>query len=206
MKVRVQEENINTKKYFEEYYRNPKWREGGDGMDTRIAQSLELIEKPSKRVLDVGCSDGTFGKLYLKKFPQAEMWGIDIAQSACDIAMGNCPQGKYLASSCYELPFVDDFFDLVYCAEMLEHVEFPEEAIAEMYRVLMPKGTLIITTPNETADDYIEHLWKWDTEGVRLMIESRMNKNIVTESGLKIVEEHPSFHNGHIMYLKAIKQ
>lgn len=46
------------------------------------------------------------------------------------------------------LPYVDNRFSLVTCAETIEHLERYREAIREIYRVLKPGGIAIITTPN----------------------------------------------------------
>jgi len=47
----------------------------------------------------------------------------------------------------YSLPFDTGFFDAVLCTEVLEHLTWPEEAIAELSRVLKPNGTLCLTAP-----------------------------------------------------------
>jgi SAM-dependent methyltransferase len=47
-----------------------------------------------------------------------------------------------------KIPFSDGYFDLVTCTEVIEHLEHYRESIREMYRVLKPGGTLVITTPN----------------------------------------------------------
>lgn len=203
MKIRVHKDNINTKEYLERMYSNPRWRDGWDGADVRLSQAMGLIDESYPKHLDVGCADGTFTKYYLEKFPETEGYGLDLSENIINIAKNNCPEGHFEAGDAYALPYLDDTFDLVHSAEMLEHLEFPEKAIKEMYRVLKKGGTLIITTPNEKADEYEEHLWKWDTEGVRLMLESKMDKTKL--KGFNIIEEHPSFHNGHIMYIKAVK-
>jgi SAM-dependent methyltransferase len=44
------------------------------------------------------------------------------------------------------LPVRDAAFDVVLCTEMLEHVPEPQQAIDEMWRVLKPGGTLVLTT------------------------------------------------------------
>ena len=203
MKIRVHEENINTKNHFEEYYSRPDWRQGWDGADVRLSQTMQLIDDRFAKHLDVGCADGTFTKNYLKKFPDTKGYGIDISEVVCDLAKANCPEGTFIPADCYTLPFPDDEFDLVHCAEMIEHVDYPEQAIAEMYRVLKPGGTIIITTPNQNAAEYEEHLWKWDANGVRLMLGTHMSKDKL--EGFKNIEEFPSFHNGHIMYLRGVK-
>jgi ubiquinone/menaquinone biosynthesis C-methylase UbiE len=47
-----------------------------------------------------------------------------------------------------DLPYGDASFDLVTCTEVVEHLEHYRKTIREMYRVLKPSGTLVVTTPN----------------------------------------------------------
>jgi ubiquinone/menaquinone biosynthesis C-methylase UbiE len=44
------------------------------------------------------------------------------------------------------LPCEDNSFDIILCTEVLEHVQDPRRAIAEMHRVLRPGGRLVLTT------------------------------------------------------------
>jgi SAM-dependent methyltransferase len=46
------------------------------------------------------------------------------------------------------LPFADDTFDVAFCLEVMEHLFDPEAALREARRVIVPHGSLIITTPN----------------------------------------------------------
>lgn len=46
------------------------------------------------------------------------------------------------------LPYADATFDLVTCTEVIEHLENYRYTIREMFRVLRPGGTLVVTTPN----------------------------------------------------------
>jgi ubiquinone/menaquinone biosynthesis C-methylase UbiE len=45
------------------------------------------------------------------------------------------------------LPLADSSFDLVLCAETLEHVRDAQLLLSEVRRVLRPGGTLALTTP-----------------------------------------------------------
>lgn len=45
------------------------------------------------------------------------------------------------------IPVSEESFDLVLCTEVLEHVPYPERAVAELARILKPGGTLVITAP-----------------------------------------------------------
>lgn len=204
MKIRVVDKNINTKKHFEEYYSQPDWRNGWDSADARLRQAMNLINELYEKHLDIGCADGTFTRYYLEKFPDTEGYGLDISEEVIKQALLKSPQIHFVPGDVYALPFKSDFFDMVHSAEVLEHLEEPKKAISEVYRVLKKGGAFILTVPNEQASDYEEHLWKWDLDGVRLMIKSVMSKNKL--SGFEIVEEHPNFFNGHVMYLKCIKK
>jgi SAM-dependent methyltransferase len=47
----------------------------------------------------------------------------------------------------FYLPFTDQSFQAVICAELLEHVQNPVEILREVFRVLCPDGSLLITVP-----------------------------------------------------------
>lgn len=52
----------------------------------------------------------------------------------------------HLRGDAHTLPFADDSFDTVLCTEVLEHLVEPQRAIDEIFRVLKPGGTLLLTT------------------------------------------------------------
>ena len=75
----------------------------------------------------------------------------------------------------HTLPFSDNTFEFILCAEVLEHLHTPHQAIAEMGRVLKPGGMLILTTRfvfpiHDAPHDYfrytkygLQHLFKgWE--------------------------------------------
>lgn len=45
------------------------------------------------------------------------------------------------------IPFEDDYFDLIYCSHVLEHVPDDRKAMSELSRVLKPGGTALILVP-----------------------------------------------------------
>ena len=49
----------------------------------------------------------------------------------------------------FELPFQDNYYDLILCNHVLEHIPEDQKAMQEMYRVLKPGGTLIAQVPLE---------------------------------------------------------
>jgi ubiquinone/menaquinone biosynthesis C-methylase UbiE len=48
----------------------------------------------------------------------------------------------------YQLPFEENFFDLIICSEVLEHLDDYHAAIDEIYRVLKPQGKFLPSVPS----------------------------------------------------------
>ena len=46
-----------------------------------------------------------------------------------------------------DIPYEDNYFDLIYCSHILEHVPDDRKAMRELYRVLKPGGTALILVP-----------------------------------------------------------
>jgi SAM-dependent methyltransferase len=53
-----------------------------------------------------------------------------------------------LHGSLYELPFADSSLDLITCRMVVEHLDQPKKAFAEIARALRPGGAVIVITPN----------------------------------------------------------
>lgn len=111
------------------------------------------------RILDVGCGLGgdlfLFNLMWGKKYC-LELVGIDINSEG--IHLLNYYRGKrgiknlaFLLGNAQVLPFKERTFDLVLCSEVLEHLPEPEKAINEIRRVLVSRGSVIITTPNGSS-------------------------------------------------------
>lgn len=49
------------------------------------------------------------------------------------------------------LPFDSESFDLIWCSEVIEHLQDPAFVMSELRRVTKPGGTLVLTTPNSYA-------------------------------------------------------
>ena len=99
-----------------------------------------LGEDKNKKIVDVGCGCG----FVLKKISDAgykNISGIDIAPS------GKYDTIKIDAGNIEQLPFPDNYFDVVICSHTLEHVLDLPKAISELKRV--GKEKLIITVPRQ---------------------------------------------------------
>ena len=93
------------------------------------------------KVLDVGCGEMPFR---FALTGDVQYTGIDVA--AAD-SFGMTRDGSIQLFDGRQIPFPDDYFHHVLCTEVLEHAEYPEMLMAEVYRVLKPGGSLILTVP-----------------------------------------------------------
>lgn len=131
------------------------------------------------RVLDAGC--GT--KPYIHLFTNAsEYIGMDIEVS------GNHDSKKHI-DVFYDgntFPFKNAEMDYVFTSETLEHVFNPEKFLSEIYRVMKPNATLLITCPFVCPEHEVPYDFARYT--------SFAMKHLLNNHGFEIVEEKKSSH------------
>jgi SAM-dependent methyltransferase len=99
----------------------------------------------AERALDLGCGDGRLGTA----LDARRLVAADTSTVALERARGRLGPDAELVElePDAELPLEDSQFDLVLCAETLEHVRDVQLLLSEARRVLRPGGTLAVTTP-----------------------------------------------------------
>ena len=106
----------------------------------RLQKTLSLIPEDVHSILDVGCGDGAF----VNNLP--EYYRV-MAVDRCRTAMQYVAKPKFYASIEY-LPFKNNSFDLVVCAEVIEHLPYDvyKKGLTELQRVA--RKYIIISVPN----------------------------------------------------------
>ena len=100
--------------------------------------------------LDLGCGDGLLSGLLRAR----ELTLADVSAVALERAARRVPTATVVElSPDAPLPFAESTFDLVLCAETLEHVRDLQLLLSEARRVLRPGGALAITTPSHGRAD-----------------------------------------------------
>jgi ubiquinone/menaquinone biosynthesis C-methylase UbiE len=127
-------------------------------IDPRIYDVKLLLEHlgdlSGKRALDVGCGKGRFARIFQERYPDAEIWGLDISEEM----LKHVPAGIHTrAGSMTALPFEDGWFDAAYATESLEHAVEIDVAVGEICRVVKPGGAIAIIDKN------VEHFGKLKT-------------------------------------------
>jgi len=107
------------------------------------------MSKPAKRVLDFGSGSGVFLYSLSKNFE--EVYGLDVATKSMEHIKNkfNLSNLTLIQNDGEILPFKDNFFDIIYAADVLEHIENPDKIYLELQRVIRPGGCLIVSGPTE---------------------------------------------------------
>jgi SAM-dependent methyltransferase len=105
---------------------------------------LERRSEPSLRLLDAGCGSGGI-LTHLQRRGRAV--GVDVSLDA--LAFGRTRGVAAARASVLRLPFQDACFDVVTSFDVLYHrwVEDDALAVAELARVLRPRGLLLVRVP-----------------------------------------------------------
>lgn len=117
---------------------------------------------PKQKVLDVGSGRGNF--LVECASRGMDIVGLELNPEYIQIARQKASQANIKINVqqglAENLPFPDNTFDFINCAEVLEHVLNPEKVLAEIHRVLKPGGKCYMSVHNRFGVyDYHYHLW-----------------------------------------------
>ncbi len=120
-------------------------------------------------VLDMACGDGTYTRLLAERVaPYGTITGVDISPAYLQIAQAHahhaqeCERIRFQQGDIARLPFADNSFDLVWCAQSLYTLPDPMSALGELRRVTRAGGTVAIF-----ENDLLHHLilpWPVDLE------------------------------------------
>jgi 2-polyprenyl-3-methyl-5-hydroxy-6-metoxy-1,4-benzoquinol methylase len=108
-----------------------------------------FTEAAPESVLDVGCGEGVLTEQWAEALGDGRVVGTDLddPKLRAEWATRRRPNLQFEAMPVESLSFGDDTFDLVAATEVLEHLDHPEAAVAEMARVA--RRWLLVSVPHE---------------------------------------------------------
>lgn len=157
----------------------------------RFSEAIKHLDiNPGGNILNVWSRTGNAIPFLREKFPNIEIANMEVSGKFIEIARHKFPQENFLKTNLEKLPFQNDFFDAVLSLETLEHTPKPIVLLKEFYRVLKPKGALVMSLPPKTAEpaQKFSALFLGNHgEGPHQFLPSKAVKKMLKESGFELI-------------------
>jgi SAM-dependent methyltransferase len=163
------------------------WYRGRRRVIAELLRGVALPAQPA--ILDAGCGSG---RNMVELARLGTVTGVEIA----DISVARARErgvGEVVQCSVTELPFEDSRFDLAVCLDVIEHIADEAAAMRELYRVMAPGGTLVVTVP--------AYQWLWSEHDVINHHERRYTRRTLaapaTAAGWEMIRS--TYFNGALL-------
>lgn len=110
-------------------------------------EMLAFLPVNAKKVLDIGCGNGTFAKA-IKERNNAEVWGIELMEAEAETAKSILHRIFIGPCEDYIIDLPNGYFDAIYFNDVLEHLVDPYVVLKNIKKKLAPKGVIISSIPN----------------------------------------------------------
>ncbi len=143
--------------YDENYFRAPirlGWVLGGDRVRVKVwTKHLHLLRRLSGasgkgKLLDIGCGLGFFPDMAQRSGWEAH--AVEVGDFAAKYARDKFKLDVF-AGTVEEANFPSAHFDVVTLWDLMEHLNKPEQTVAEISRITKPGGLILIFTPNQDS-------------------------------------------------------
>lgn len=164
----------------------------------RLAQAANL--KKGSKAIEIGCGEGFSTQRINGFLPSGvELMASEYVKSLLPHAREKNPGVKVIEESVYELKHKDETFDMVFLLEVLEHLDYPDQALAEIRRTIKPGGYLILGVPREPLWRFLNmlrgkylkdfgntvgHLNHWSARGLEKYISQHFGPVVKRENPL----------------------
>lgn len=107
-----------------------------------------LVPSDSLHILDVGCGAGNLGASLIAKNPAVTVVGVEVNPEAAAAA-------RQVLTEVWECDiekatphYPHGYFDVIVCADSIEHLRDPEPVLQKLLTYLSPTGSMIFSIPN----------------------------------------------------------
>ena len=114
------------------------------------------IDLKGSIILDAGCGSGYSTKLICSRYDPRELVAFDIMPEQIKLAKERYKEACFFIGDVTEINSPSNKYDAVFVFGILHHVPEWKRALQEIYRVLKPKGVLVIEEVNRHGVDFVE--------------------------------------------------
>ena len=173
-------------------------RPAGDAW-LRRPEMVQHVPRSARRVLDVGCGTGEFGR-ELKERGIPEVIGIEREPGACAMAKEVLDDAIEGDIERMDLSFEDGHFDCITFVDVIEHLVEPTAVLRKVSRVLAPDGVILMSIPNVRYYEVVEMLangrWEYQEAGILdrehlRFFTARDIREMVARAGLEVADMGP---------------
>ncbi len=161
------------------------------------------IRIEAERILDAGCGSGTNALALAKKLPRIKVVGLDIDPDAYQLCLVKKEyfhrnNVDFILGSLIQ-PFGKRLYDIIYCVDVLEHIEDDVQALINIHDSLKPKGWLILHVPTAERDNIFHLTYKIDKmiQQTAHHVRDGYNPSViyerVEEAGFEVTDSHSTF-------------
>lgn len=113
----------------------------------RLLERLDLIKCDPAVILDLGCGTGFLSSTLAQRYPKAHIIELDLSEGMLGVAKKNKTSQKHAVCGDAEyLPFKSHSVDFIFSNCVFHWFCNPQNALAEIRRVLNPDGLLLFST------------------------------------------------------------
>lgn len=161
------------------------------------AMKYNLSYEP-KKILNVWSRTGEAIPYIKKKYPNSEIFNLEISNNMIEIFKKKYPNEKVDILNFSKFNFPDNSFDLVISLETIEHTPDPDIFLNEIYRVLKFNKNLILSCPSAFSEVILfiyELFFDNHGEGPHKFLSSKNMKKKLSNANFALIE-----HKGFIFF------
>jgi 2-polyprenyl-3-methyl-5-hydroxy-6-metoxy-1,4-benzoquinol methylase len=186
------------------YTQEGQGKVGGRLIDNYFRSVANLVEhtgltaKQKIKAIEIGCGEGHSTQRLRQLLPDnVSLQASEYVGHLVPVAQRNNPKVPITQESAYETAHKSGTFDLVFLLEVLEHLDYPDQALQELSRILKKDGWLVLGVPREplwcalnmARGKYLKslgntpgHLNHWSKTGIRRYVQKHFGPIEFVES------------------------